>query len=106
MTEVTFDDLLFIPHEGDDTDDMSTNLHILSCALMCNILYSNAYKETHYYRDYEPFRQLCQEIIDNVPKNVFMDMNNQMVVDNNHPKILTFKCYRHCLEYMLKQLGW
>lgn len=105
MPELSLDTLLYVPHPGDNTDDMATNLHILSCALMYNILYSNAYKETRYYRDYEPFRELCQEIQDNVPKNVFMEDNNQMIVDNNHPRITTYKCYRHCLEYMLKELG-
>jgi hypothetical protein len=105
MAALSLDVLLYVPHSGDDTDDMTTNLHILSNALMCNILYSNAYASTHYYRNSEGFRELCQEIQDNVPKDVFVEANNHMVLDKDHPRITTYKCYRHCLEYMLKMLG-
>ena len=105
MSELSLDNLLYVSHSGDATDDMATNLHIFSSALMYNILYRNGYTETNYYRNSEGFRELCQEIQDNIPKNVFMGDNNQMMLDRNHPRITTYKCYRHCLEYMLKELG-
>ena len=107
MSELSLENLLYVEHSGDDTDDMTTNIHILSHMLMLNILYSDAYSQTEYYRDSQGFRDLCKEIQDNVPKDVYVESsNNSYTLNKQHEKYNTYVCFRHCLEYLLKQLGW
>ena len=105
MSEPTLEYLLFIEHDGDETDDPVTNIHVFSYMLMCNLICGG--------EEYKRFNtpaiiELCEEIKQNVPRDIYKDRVNNAPpeLDRQHPKINTYMCYRHCLEYALTQIGW
>lgn len=104
----SLDLLLWVDHAGDMSDYSNENIHLYVFSLMFDIVNKNkkALENNKYYKRCKAFRELCDDIQANLPRNIYVkDGPDYWKLNEKHKKIIMYEVYSHALKYVLVKLG-